>query len=368
LHFIFPWQIHLIPFPTMWSIVRLGLALIACVCLASAWQSGAPLASQCPKEERPTHRPTPRPSSVERRATSSAGDVLDSVSYPFSVVKGPRLESLYDKYERGLDDVPLPLQASIFRLIPAHRFESPNGLLGDPAAYVLASTFLLDGPREPLFVTRSDKVIDADYVILQSTITNSTLLGRVVMKCPRWDVAFVKLHPPYTLDRYKQYVSDKLGGVVPEAFVAGNITNEGTGGTPVMTMGYLANSGSLYPADVEVGEDKLNYSPYDGPATNYGTLKDEASYIENGLMLSHDAVIPLGFSGGPTVDRSTGKVLGMSDAGLGSSDPDEEEADLPASLSVFAYKLLMLAEVYADHQKDGFATIARHEHPHPPIH
>ena len=43
------------------------------------------------------------------------------------------VDELTGKYERGLDDVPLPLQASIFRMIPAHPYETPTGLLGDPA-------------------------------------------------------------------------------------------------------------------------------------------------------------------------------------------------------------------------------------------
>jgi len=254
--------------------------------------------------------------------------------------------------------VPLPLQASIFRMIPAHPYETPTGLLGDPAAHLLASTFLLDGPHEPLFVTRSDKVIDTDYVILQSTVTNSTLMGRVVMKCPTWDVAFIKLQEPYSLDAYKQYVSEKLGGVVPEPFVAGDASHEAIEGTEIVAMGYLANTGSMLPAN----EDSLSYSPYDGPATLRGTLKGALCHIENGVMLPHDAYIPFGMSGGPTVDRNTGKVLGMS-AVAGQDDDDDDEnplfspSKMPTCLSVFVWKLLMLGQVYADNQKDGFTTI-----------
>ncbi|CEM18604.1 unnamed protein product [Vitrella brassicaformis CCMP3155] len=263
-------------------------------------------------------------------------------------------------YTRGLDDVPLPLQASIFRMIPAHPYETPTGLHGDPASHVLASTFLLDAPHEPLFVTRSDKVIDADYVILQSTFTNSTLLGRVVMKCPKWDVAFIKLQEPYSLDAYKQYVSEKLGGVVPEPFVAEDASHEAIEGAPVMVMGYMANQGSMLPADVEVGEGegKLSYSPYTGPATLHGTLKDTLCSIENGVMLPHNVYVPFGTSGGPTVERNTGRVLGMSAvAYLEDEDDEMAPSEMPTFLSVFVWKLLMLARVYADNQKEEFTTI-----------
>ena len=133
-------------------------------------------------------------------------------------------------------------------------------------------------------------------------------------------------------------MSEKLGGVVPEPFVAGDASHEAIEGTEIVAMGYLANTGSMLPAN----GDSLSYSPYDGPATLRGTLKGEGQsrngmplnfphpyvyvsdslcHIENGVMLPHNAYIPFGMSGGPTVDRNTGMVLGMSAvAGLGMLD------------------------------------------------
>jgi len=142
--------------------------------------------------------------------------------------------------------------------------------------------------------------------------------------------------------------------------VAEDASHEAIEGAPVMVMGYMANQGSMLPADVEVGEGegKLSYSPYTGPATLHGTLKDTLCSIENGVMLPHNVYVPFGTSGGPTVERNTGRVLGMSAvAYLEDEDDEMAPSEMPTFLSVFVWKLLMLARVYADNQKEEFTTI-----------